>query len=138
MTTVISTREKKIQEALLLPAGWRILYSRCGLRMYSKGRDGDEGACVYVCVWGSGTHRTGPEQEEKLKHSKCQRNLCVEKSGWWLPRSVGRDWIMGVDYVLFLDSVLGTHGFLFCVNSSSCTGMVHAFVHKHVTPVLLY
>lgn len=52
ITVVISSREKNIQEALFLPAGWRMLYSRWGLRMYSKGRDGDEGACVYVCVLG--------------------------------------------------------------------------------------
>lgn len=75
ITVVISTIEKKIQEALLLPAGWRMLYSRWGLRMYSKGRDEDEGPCVYVCVVG----REGGE-EGWVRHTEQALNRKGNKS----------------------------------------------------------
>lgn len=44
---------------------------------------------------------------------------------------------MGVGWFCVLTLVLGTCGLFLCVDSSSCTRTVHAFLHKLITPVLL-
>lgn len=53
------------------------------------------------------------------------------------PWGVGRDWVMCVGWFCFLTLVLGACGLFLCLSSSSCTLTVHAFLHKHITPVLL-